>query len=389
MTDAGPPENRAKSDKSFVGKGATRCPACGSTLLEGPPRSNHWKKFLVRSRDSGSLQEPMSETIGVRFNIVSLFPSLFLILLIACLLGTGVPSQTPSINRLLDNIKGLGTVEIVALLLLGFLLALLTHPFQFALVQLLEGYWGSSRLALLLSEFAAKRYRRRHAKLRAAAENSNSTSSVGRRQRITMALLRTYPPKPERILPTKLGNALRAAEDRAGDRYGFSTVTIMPYIYPYLSDRLLEAFNDIRNQLDTAARLCVVLLVAAFIYMGLLVPLGFTAWFALPLILLILSWISYRAAIRAALSYGRVLHMAFDLHRFDLLTALHYPLPRNIEEQHDLARRISLFFAVDVPVGVNHYHESEESHREDAQWGRTMLYQHPALDEDDQSSTNE
>jgi len=36
---------------------------------------------------------------------------------------------------------------------------------------------------------------------------------------------------------------------------------------------------------------------------------------------------SWTAAIQAAASYGDLLRAAFDLHRFDLYRALHWPLP--------------------------------------------------------------
>jgi hypothetical protein len=39
------------------------------------------------------------------------------------------------------------------------------------------------------------------------------------------------------------------------------------------------------------------------------------------------SWVAHQAAVRAAIAYGHQLHVAFDLHRFDLLRGLHYPLP--------------------------------------------------------------
>jgi hypothetical protein len=40
--------------------------------------------------------------------------------------------------------------------------------------------------------------------------------------------------------------------------------------------------------------------------------------------------LSYRAALAAAAAYCQALEAAFDLHRFDLLTALHLPLPANL-----------------------------------------------------------
>jgi hypothetical protein len=71
------------------------------------------------------------------------------------------------------------------------------------------------------------------------------------RQHFAISQLRlAYLPKPKRLLPTRLGNALRAAEDRAGQRYGLLTVTILPRLYPYLSERVRRPCN----QLDVAVR---------------------------------------------------------------------------------------------------------------------------------------
>ena len=65
--------------------------------------------------------------------------------------------------------------------------------------------------------------------------------------------LRRYPP-PAAILPTLLGNTLRAAEFRAGSRYGLDAVVLCPRLYPLLGDKVSATLNDLRDQLDLAAR---------------------------------------------------------------------------------------------------------------------------------------
>jgi hypothetical protein len=54
--------------------------------------------------------------------------------------------------------------------------------------------------------------------------------------------------------------------------------------------------------------------------------------------------VAYRAAVRTARTYGVTLGLAFDLHRFDMLKALHHPLPANPTQELLLNRRITRFF---------------------------------------------
>ena len=56
-----------------------------------------------------------------------------------------------------------------------------------------------------------------------------------------------------------------------------------------------------------------------------------------------LSWLSYRAAISAGLAYGESIQAAYHLHRFDMLNALHLPLPSDRIEEIRLNRELSNF----------------------------------------------
>jgi hypothetical protein len=258
------------------------------------------------------------------------------------LIASGPPTKPPNLHRALGQIDSLTFGRIVILLFGSLLLAYLLHPFQFSLVRLLEGYWDDLSFGRLLSKFGIALHRRRLARLRAIACRSVETDRERWLQNRALERLAAYPAE-DRLLPTRLGNTLRAAEDEAGQRYGLATVTMWPRLYPYLTERFAQVVDDARNQLDLTVRLCVVLMAATVISAMLLVEHGW--WLAVPALTGLLAWVAYRAAVRAAASYGETVQHAFDLHRFDMLRGLHYSLPANPVEEWAFNQRLSQFFA--------------------------------------------
>lgn len=81
--------------------------------------------------------------------------------------------------------------------------------------------------------------------------------------------------------------------------------------------------------------------------MAALIALGFLAahgwWLLVPIGLVLLSWLSSRGAVAAAIAYGEGIRTGIDLHLFELLKALHLPLPATIQEERELNRRLSRF----------------------------------------------
>jgi hypothetical protein len=155
-------------------------------------------------------------------------------------------------------------------------------------------------------------------------------------------------------MPTGLGNALRAAEDRAGRRYGLDTVAVWPRLYPVLGERVLAIVDDQRTQLDVAVRFCVVLLVAAVVSLALLVTQG---WLLLvPAATFVLAWLAYKGSVGAAVAYGEGLETAFDLHRFDLLRALHLPLPADSEQERAQNAQVTAFLAQGTRAAFAYVH---------------------------------
>jgi hypothetical protein len=299
---------------------------------------------------------------GRRVTLLGLLPTAMLALYVLALVWGGAPADAPSLDRFVDHLEKLTTTEV----LLGFVallgVAILTQPLQLPLVRLLEGYWPGFAEPLARARRRAQRGRRarlERAQLLTADHAGAEDDGDGREARVRAAwrLRKLYPPDPL-VMPTALGNALRAAEDRAGRRYGLDSVVAWPRLYPLLSERVLAIVDDERTQLDVAVRFCAVLVVAGLVSVGLLVTQG---WLLLvPAGLFVVAWLAYRAAVGAAIAYGEGLETAFDLHRFDLLRALRLPLPATSEEERALNAQVTAFLLQGQRVGFAYEHGERE-----------------------------
>ncbi len=297
----------------------------------------------------GNLTGESNKALGARATLVNLLPAALLTLLVVGLVGSGAPGNL-SLDEAVKTFEGLNGARLAVLGLAVLGVAVILQPFQIAVVQLLEGYWvasplkGSSALAKRAFEFGVEVQRRRHRALSVVRTTDRSRISGVQRAWIDEEI-RSYPDQPD-LLPTRLGNVLRAAEIRAGGRYGLDSAVAFPRLYPHMSDRLATAWEDLTDQLDTAAHLCVTFLLATVISGGLLAPHGWDGyWLLIPLVAGALAWISYRATIASAKHQGVVLMVAFDLHRFDLLSQLRYPLPEDAHTEFEVNQRLTQFLA--------------------------------------------
>jgi hypothetical protein len=307
--------------------------------------------------------------LGVRFRFVSLLPVAVLALYVLALAWSGAPASSPSVGRAVMHARHVAGWEAVLLAVAVVVVALIAEPLQVTLVRLLEGYWGQSRAGRLLAApgIAFHRARRRQldrAQRRSPGDPVSARAQAAREE--AARKLRAYPPESA-FLPTMLGNVLRSAEGRAGSRYGLDAIVVWPRLYPLLSDKVTAVLDDLRDQLDLAARFCVVFGIAAVISVAFLAAHGW--WLTAAAITLAGALLSYRAALAAAAAYGQALEAAFDLHRFDLLTALHLPLPANLTGEVSANQQLSRFLG----------QPSEYLHAlTQAQHGLNFIYRHPA-----------
>ncbi|HOC43228.1 MAG TPA: hypothetical protein PKJ99_09485 [Thermoanaerobaculales bacterium] len=278
--------------------------------------------------------------------VASYLPSLAVVAVCGALVLAGAVEGAPSTARFLEVWKEPGAVTLgagaVALVILG----LLVQPLEIKLVRLLEGYWGSGAIGLRLSRWGVRRARVKRDAIRSVVATPKGPAELSREDLARIAgaareLRERLPERDDRLLPTALGNALRAAEDSAGERYGLDTVLAWPRLYFVLSDRMVEVLGSQRLQLDVSSKLTAAFLLIAIITASMLATDGW--WLLLPAASLVLSRVAYRGAVEAAVAYGETIRAAFDLYRYDLLKALGIARPSDAVAERTVFEQLSEF----------------------------------------------
>ncbi|MDT0168454.1 hypothetical protein [Pseudarthrobacter sp. BRE9] len=226
----------------------------------------------------------------------------------------------------------------VTLLAVSFLV---TRRLTAPVLRILEGYWPA-----WLASVAARRRRKflelkmadndawlklmREWESRAHGQQANLDTEQRAEQAEIAAQIRAELAKLEQrrrhrpvldgeLLPTRLGNILRAAETRPNHRYGLDAVVIWPRLWLVLPDLVRSELTGSRAALD--ASVSVVVWGAGF--------LAFTpwAWWATPVGLsvsmaAILWWAPTKAEV-----FAELVESAYDLYRWEVYRYLCWPLP--------------------------------------------------------------
>ena len=325
---------------------------------------------------SGIIQGGTKALGGSRFSLVNLLPSAFFVTFTITLIASGAYTRPkPSLTTILDKLGKEPGLAIAATFGI-FLLAVLLRPFQVAIVQFLEGYWRRWGPLEFASDVATERHRR----IRDTADRISRALEPDQLSAITLADAANYArqrhafnrlvtqatvtmdryPADERLMPTLLGNILRDGEDNAGGRYGLDMNVVYPRMYPLLSPKLDKAISTQLDMLDTTSALCVAFALSALVSFPLIARLDW--WSLVPVTAVLMSVLAYRGAIATAQGHSTLLATAFDLHRFDMLQALHYELPPTPKRELALNRQLSDFLG--TPHG-------------DARSMRRFRYRHP------------
>ncbi|MFG3296548.1 hypothetical protein ACGF3G_48170 [Streptomyces sp. NPDC048179] len=238
------------------------------------------------------------------------------------------------------------------------LLGLLLQPFQVRAVRVLEGYWDRWPLTAMLAGLLARMQRRRWQALHRRAGRA-ARGETARRVRADVRRRLAARPPAEALLPTSLGNALRVGELSAGERYGLATLASWPRIYPQVSGRLAQALSSTRDALDTAVNLSWSLL--ALTVMGAVALYDEPSQWWLCGAAFVLAGVAYKGAVIVAQSYSGLMHVVYDLHRFDLADALHHRLPVDREGELELFARISDLIAGRGNLDVQYDHRGAGS----------------------------
>lgn len=211
------------------------------------------------------------------------------------------------------------------LLLFTLVLAQLLLP----LTRLYEGYWRPGRLGRWLAR-------------RGQASQARKWERVDRRTDPAAYRHRyqRFPVRRDQVMPTRLGNVLRAAEAYAGDprRYGVDAVFFWPRLYPLLSEPLRIELGAARAEVDrmlVTATLSLVLAIGTAVAGG-VAQLSGWARAAIVLGAVAVSRLAYLGAVWAAVPYAELIRSSFDIHRRDLLRAMGLSPPASLPEERRL-----------------------------------------------------
>jgi hypothetical protein len=294
-----------------------------------------------------------SRDLGVRFTLVGVLPMALLALFVLALVWSGAPADAPDVDRILDEARDLDAWSGALLFLALVVAALLAQPLQLALVRGLEGYWAGTPAGARLSAPGRALQERRLARLEARL--SEPVATIDEAHALDLRRTRYFPERPEHLLPTRLGNVLRAGEERAGAPYGLDAVAVWPRLYPLLPDGTRLLVDDLRDGLDLGARLCVTFVAAAVVAFALLAQHGW--WLLVPVACALLAWLAYRGAIASALAYGEGISTAIDLHRFELHKALHLALPATRAAELVVNGQLTAFLVAEARIDFAYAHD--------------------------------
>jgi hypothetical protein len=218
---------------------------------------------------------------------------------------------------------------IVGILFIVTLSAVVVQSMQLPTLRFLEGYgWPPflRRWRITAYRHKTEKDEARFTKLKEKGEQHWSPEELDEFIRVDLRLMR-YPGDPNQLMPTQLGNILRAAETRPNDKYGLDAVICWPRLWLLLPDTVRNELTEARTALDIA--------VNTWLW-GLLFSI-WSVWqlWAIVLSLLVMGF-AYRWALRAAEVYGTVIEATFDLYRKELYKALDRPLPPAGDPEHEI-----------------------------------------------------
>lgn len=212
---------------------------------------------------------------------------------------------------------------------------------------------GSASLSPTLYELIARVAHVLRASDPAEQDDDDAQTAAGRHTRATAAtrLEERYPEAFDDLLPTRLGNTLRATQEYAYSRWGLDTWAVWPRIQTLLSEQERELVSDSEAELAfflnsaLVAFLVGVLLLVDSIWHSPL-PLAAAPLYAIPFIL---SYLLYRLSIGAAVRWGAFQRAAVDLHRLELLEKIGFPKPSTLTGQYAVARALNRFLLYRPP----------------------------------------
>jgi hypothetical protein len=210
------------------------------------------------------------------------------------------------------------------------------------LIRLYEGYpWKDS----WLGRACTRHHRRQAALLRQVREHARLLIRQAREANVSDALpaevetllnlagpaIGSFPVRQKSILPTRLGNVVRAFEGYPKLKYGIDAIMLWPRLAPILPKEVTESLDSAKASFDFMLNASVLSAVSAVavVAAGLVGRQSASwseaiTWLPWTALFAALEYLFYLGAINRAASWGTEVKVAFDLKRLDLLSSLGY-----------------------------------------------------------------
>jgi hypothetical protein len=217
------------------------------------------------------------------------------------------------------------------------------------ILRVLEGYWPRplDRLRRALTVRRSARIDRVANRWRelALAQRTRRLSDAERDEYARLDRRRSQAPlRRELRMPTRLGNVLRAAEQRPRERYGLDAIVCWPRLWLLLPETARTELSAARRQIDLRAEV--------WLWAVLFSSWAIFVWWA-PLVSVAVAAPVYRSLADSAVVYGDLVVATYDMYRGELYRAADWPRPVTPAEELAAGLWLSRYLARGIPpVGV-------------------------------------
>ena len=257
--------------------------------------------------------------------------------------GVGLYTWNRGFDKVMADAQALTLIQQGTWIFLGLLTlvfsSMLMNAIRFPILRLLEGYWPwpFNYLGLGITYFRKLIFQKKYDDLR-SLKTTETERKLDRKEKEKLTRLEVWvhwnPVKASELMPTTLGNILRARERSPKRKYGFDAVICWPRIWPLLPENVRNDLIASRSSLDQLIELW---------FWGLLFLLWSTQSPWAVVIGLLWMFLSYGISLQAAMAYGDLLESAFDLHRLSLYDAIGWNRPKNSDEEKELGAQLTEF----------------------------------------------
>jgi hypothetical protein len=214
--------------------------------------------------------------------------------------------------------------------------AFVVQRFDLPVLRFLEGYWHPwlrpFRRWLIAKE--VKRSQRISDRWQTLASLDPAQLTTEQRDEfVQLDWQQIHLPLPNQLMPTRLGNILRAAEQRPLEKYGLDAIVCWSRLWLLLSDAVKKDLQEARADLNTAVRV--------WLWSLLFIIWTIWAWWAAPVGIISAIFAYYYWALDAARNYGELIEATFDLHRNLLYQSLRWNLPADTEEERRVGQKLT------------------------------------------------